>query len=83
MAHYSGGSIRTLSMHAKGKYRENFGTNRDFWWMLLALEPQMMTMLLENFFVAPVTASSITEIDEIMIRKASFGHDHHSVRTRN
>ncbi|GFX66238.1 hypothetical protein TNCV_342121 [Trichonephila clavipes] len=46
----------------------NFGTNRDFWWMLLALGPQMMSMLLEKSSGAPVIASSITEIDEIMIK---------------
>ncbi|GFS34494.1 hypothetical protein TNIN_397791 [Trichonephila inaurata madagascariensis] len=56
-------------MHAKGKYRENFGPNGDFWWMLLALKPQMMTMLLKNSSGAPVIASSIKEIDEIVIRK--------------
>ncbi|GFT31807.1 hypothetical protein TNCV_3081081 [Trichonephila clavipes] len=55
-------------MHAKGKCRGIFGTNRDFRWMLLALEPQMIAML-ENPSGAPLIASSITEIDEIMIRK--------------
>ncbi|GFS47221.1 hypothetical protein TNIN_338961 [Trichonephila inaurata madagascariensis] len=56
-------------MHAKGKWKGNFGTNRDFWWMLLALGPQMMAMLLGNSSGAPVIASPIIEIDEIMIRK--------------
>ncbi|GFU44242.1 hypothetical protein TNCV_2151961 [Trichonephila clavipes] len=44
-------------------------TNRDFWWMLLALGPQMMAMMLVNSFGGPVIASSLTESDEIMIRK--------------
>ncbi|GFV92584.1 hypothetical protein TNCV_1374351 [Trichonephila clavipes] len=56
-------------MHAKVKRRGNFGTNREFWWMILALGPQIMAMLLENSSEAPVIASSIREIDEIMIRK--------------
>ncbi|GFU48094.1 hypothetical protein TNCV_3572601 [Trichonephila clavipes] len=37
--------------------------------MFLALEPQMMAMLLENSSGASLIASSITEIDEIMFRK--------------
>ncbi|GFS40996.1 hypothetical protein TNIN_289581 [Trichonephila inaurata madagascariensis] len=37
--------------------------------MLLALGPQTMTMLLENSSGEPVLASSLTEMDEIMIRK--------------
>ncbi|GFY47990.1 hypothetical protein TNIN_381511 [Trichonephila inaurata madagascariensis] len=56
-------------MHAKGKCRGNFGTNRDFGWMLLALGLQMMAMHLENSSGAPVITSSVTEIHEIMIRK--------------
>ncbi|GFT07682.1 hypothetical protein TNCV_4046041 [Trichonephila clavipes] len=37
--------------------------------MLLTLGSQMMAMLLENSFGAPIIASSIAEIDEIIIRK--------------
>ncbi|GFW69749.1 hypothetical protein TNCV_1883931 [Trichonephila clavipes] len=33
------------------------GTYRDFWWMLLALGPQMMAMLLENSSGVPVIVS--------------------------
>ncbi|GFY74231.1 hypothetical protein TNIN_172581 [Trichonephila inaurata madagascariensis] len=60
---------RLLVNARKKKVQRKFRHQSEIWWMLLALGPQMMTMLLENSSVAPVIASSITEIGEIMIRK--------------